>query len=56
VLLCLFSAACRAWSRADWGEARQPERSGDSHAIFLQTNRGKLPQAARRANPPRGGG
>jgi len=23
VLLCLFSAACRAWSRADWGEARQ---------------------------------
>ena len=23
VLLCLFSAACRAWSRADWLEARQ---------------------------------
>ncbi len=23
VLLCLFSAACRAWSRADWREAGQ---------------------------------
>ena len=23
VLLSLFSAACRAWSRADWREARQ---------------------------------
>ena len=43
LLLCLLSAACRAWSRADWRDAIQPERSGDSPATSFKSNRGKLP-------------
>lgn len=40
-----------AWSRADWREARQPERSGDSPATFFKSNRGKLPSGCPQDEP-----